>query len=76
MEVGAFVKEHLFTNRAGEDVDRYGVVIANPEHFKGFVEVVWQPRAGHPIAADAHTELTAIEKLEVIVPPTKENAAR
>ena len=76
MEVGALVKEHLFTNKKGEVVERYGVIVKKQTGFSGFVEVVWQPRPGHPIAAEAHQELTAIKKLEVIVPSTIGNEYR
>ena len=73
MEVGALVKEHLFTNKKGEIVERYGVIVNMQTTFNGFAEVVWQPRPGHPIAAEAHQELTAIKKLEVVVPSTIRN---
>ena len=76
MEVGALVKEHLFTNKKGEIVERYGVIIRKETNFEGFVEVVWQPRRGHPVAVEAHQELAAIKKLELVVPPTKVNGAR
>jgi hypothetical protein len=76
MEVGALVKEHLFTNKRGEIVERYGVVIREETNFAGFVEVVWQPRPGHPVSVEAHQELTAVKKLVLVVPPTKVNGAR
>jgi len=74
MEVGSLVKEHLFTNKKGEVVERYGVVIRGSEMFEGYVEVVWQPRPEHPVSAEAQTNLAAINKLEVVVPPTKGHA--
>ena len=74
MEVGSLVKEHLFTNRKGEVVERYGVVIRDSTQFDGYVEVVWQPRPEHPVSAEAQTNLALIEKLEVVVPPTKGRA--
>jgi len=70
MEVGALVKEHLFTNRKGEVVERYGIIVNKETQFDGFVEVVWQPRPGHPVASEAHQELAATKKLEVVVPST------
>jgi hypothetical protein len=70
MEIGSLVKEHLFTNRKGEVVERYGVIIRKHDTFKGYVEVVWQPRKGHPVSAEAHVDLTPEDKLEVVVPPT------
>ena len=76
MEIGSLVKEHLFTNRKGEVVERYGVVIRKNDQFEGYVEVVWQPREGHPVSAEAHVDLTPVNKLEVVVPPTKDNASR
>ena len=76
MEVGALVKEHLFTNKKGEVVERYGIIVKSATEFDGFVEVVWQPRPGHPVATEVHQELAAIKKLEVIVPSTIENVTR
>ena len=76
MEVGALVKEHLFTNKRGEIVERYGVIIRKETSFDGFVEVVWQPRPGHPVAVEAHQELAAIKKLVVVVPSAKVDGTR
>ena len=76
MEVGALVREHLFTNKKGETVERYGIVVKDQTNFDGYVEVVWQPRPGHPVASEAHQELAQVSKLEVVVPSTIENATR
>lgn len=76
MEVGALVKEHLFTNRKGEIVERYGVILKKDTMFDGYVEVVWQPRPGHPVSSEAHQELALLEKLEVVVPSMSTNGSR
>ena len=76
LEVGALVREELFTTNKGEVVDRYGVIVKDKTGFEGYVEVVWQPRQGHPVATEAHQQLAHIDKLEVIVPSTMEDASR
>ena len=69
MEIGSLVKEHLFTNRKGEVVERYGIIIRKNEQFEGYVEVVWQPRKDHPVSSKVHSDLTMENKLELVAPP-------
>lgn len=73
MEIGSLVKEHLFTTKLGEIVERYGIVIKSEDqvNFKGYVEVAWSTHKSHPVGSDQNVSisLSEIDKIELIAPP-------
>ena len=78
MEVGTLVKEHLFTTKQGEVVERLGIVTKDQADtdFDGYVEVAWSVRPEHPIGNGETVSivLTEVAKLQVLsVPPEKGN---
>ena len=75
MEVGSLVKEHLFTTKLGEIVERYGIVIRNEKdvNFEGYVEVAWSTNKSHPVGSSENVTvmLSSVDKIEVIATPPK-----
>jgi len=77
VKVGSLVKEHLFTTKQGEVIERYGIIIRNEAEvsFDGYVEVAWSTHKSHPVGSDQNVtiSLSEIEKIEVIaLPPNKQ----
>ena len=75
MEVGSLVKEHLFTTKLGETVERYGIVIRSEKDvdFEGYVEVAWSTNKSHPVGSSENVTVTLsnINKIEIIAAPPK-----
>ena len=73
MKVGSLVKEHLFTTKLGDVVERYGIVIKSEEQvsFDGYVEVAWSTSKGHPVGSEENVSisLSEISKIELIAAP-------